>query len=102
MEALALIRSKMILKTDEQKHGLLETFKQFLEQAGNRQTNSLTYPQFKVALIRLGVKLNEVKSREVFAVLDKVKNLRRRKYACALIQYRSFTPQENSFVPHDT
>ena len=73
MEALAAIRAKMSLKNDDQKHGLLETFKQFLQQAGNRQTNKLSYPQFKVALIRLGVKLNEVKSREVFNILDKVK-----------------------------
>jgi len=71
MEVLAAIRTKLSLKTDEQKTGLLGTFKQFLEQAGNRQSNSLSYPQFKVALIRLGIKLNEFKSREVFSVLDK-------------------------------
>ena len=72
MEVLAAIRTKLSLKTDEQKIGLLGTFKQFLEQAGNSQSNSLSYRQFKVVLIRLGIKLNEFKSREVFSVLDKV------------------------------
>ena len=75
MEALAAIRAKMSLKSDEQKTGLLHTFKQFLDQAETRQSNSLTFPHFKVALIRMGIKLNAVKSREAFNVLDKVQDV---------------------------
>lgn len=65
MEALAAIR------TDFWKY--LNNFSN--KQAIGRETKTLSYPQFKVALIRLGVKLNEAKSREVFGILNKAKNL---------------------------